>query len=197
MPGWSPRYTRRCPSSSTRSCSRAAPCSSARSRGRRRGRRSPSEVERRSVCECGAIRLRSITLTQFSSAQGGRRGGGCFCVLPRGCSSEEGCWVLTEFLHKVFWSGPHNTIVCPAGHHIMEGRWLRDEAIDVQAHHCTKGAKRPPPRAASERAWRLLLEARRLLTLAKEEGQQPRDRVKTTAHISGFATIIECRSVGH
>ena len=47
----------------------------------------------------------------------------------RGCSSEEGCWVLTEFLHKVFWSGPHNTIVCPAGHHIMEGRWLRDDAV--------------------------------------------------------------------
>ena len=37
-----------------------------------------------------------------------------------------GCWVITEFLRKVFWSGPHNTIVCPAGHHIMEGRWLRD-----------------------------------------------------------------------
>ena len=46
------------------------------------------------------------------------------------CSSPtEGCWVLTEFLNKVFWSGPHNTIVAPAGHHIMEGRWLRDDAI--------------------------------------------------------------------
>jgi len=30
----------------------------------------------------------------------------------------DGCWVLTEFLRKVFWSGPHNTIVAPAGHHI-------------------------------------------------------------------------------
>ena len=37
--------------------------------------------------------------------------------------------VLTEFLRKVFWSGPHNTIVAPAGHHIMEGRWLRDDTI--------------------------------------------------------------------
>ena len=37
--------------------------------------------------------------------------------------------VLTEFLRKVFWSGPHNTIVAPAGHHIMEGRWLRDDSI--------------------------------------------------------------------
>ena len=37
--------------------------------------------------------------------------------------------MITEFLRKVFWSGPHNTIVAPAGHHIMEGRWLRDDAI--------------------------------------------------------------------
>lgn len=45
------------------------------------------------------------------------------------CSSPLGCWVLTEFLRKVFWSGPHNTIVAPAGHHIMEGRWLRDDTV--------------------------------------------------------------------
>ena len=50
----------------------------------------------------------------------GPKGPGC----PR-----EGCWVVTEFLRKVFWSGPHNTIVAPAGHHIMEGRWLRDERV--------------------------------------------------------------------
>ena len=35
-------------------------------------------------------------------------------------------WVITEFLPKVPWSGAYNTIVCPAGHHLMEGRWLRD-----------------------------------------------------------------------
>ena len=46
-----------------------------------------------------------------------------------GCGKQGGCWVLTEFLQKVFWSGPHNTIVCPAGHHIMEGRWLRDARV--------------------------------------------------------------------
>ena len=40
----------------------------------------------------------------------------------------EGCWVLTEFLRKVFWSGPFNTIVAPAGHHIMEGR-LHDRSV--------------------------------------------------------------------
>lgn len=35
-------------------------------------------------------------------------------------------FVITEFLPKVSWSGKHNTINCPAGHHFYEGRWLRD-----------------------------------------------------------------------
>ena len=37
-----------------------------------------------------------------------------------------GRWTVTEFLPKVGWSGKDNTIVCPAGHHLREGRWLRD-----------------------------------------------------------------------
>lgn len=37
-----------------------------------------------------------------------------------------GFWTVTEFLPKVGWSGKGNTIVCPAGHHFREGRWLRD-----------------------------------------------------------------------
>ena len=57
-----------------------------------------------------------------------------------GCGKPGGCWVLTEFLQKVFWSGPHNTIVCPAGHHIMEGRWLRDpEVVDDYARFWFRG----------------------------------------------------------
>jgi len=35
-------------------------------------------------------------------------------------------WVVTEFLPQVPWSGKHNTISCPAGHHFYEGRWLTD-----------------------------------------------------------------------
>ena len=35
-------------------------------------------------------------------------------------------WVITEFLPNVPWSGKHNTICCPAGHHFYEGRWLHD-----------------------------------------------------------------------
>ena len=37
-----------------------------------------------------------------------------------------GFWTVTEFLPKVYWSGKDNTIVGPAGHHLREGRWLRD-----------------------------------------------------------------------
>ena len=35
-------------------------------------------------------------------------------------------FVITEFLPQVGWSGKHNTISCPAGHHFYEGRWLRE-----------------------------------------------------------------------
>ena len=35
-------------------------------------------------------------------------------------------FVITEFLPKVSWSGKHNAISCPAGHHFYEGRWLHD-----------------------------------------------------------------------
>ena len=35
-------------------------------------------------------------------------------------------FVITEFLPEVYWSKKHNTINCPAAHHIYEGRWLRE-----------------------------------------------------------------------
>ena len=35
-------------------------------------------------------------------------------------------FVITEFLPPVGWAGKHNTISCAAGHHLYEGRWLRD-----------------------------------------------------------------------
>ena len=37
-----------------------------------------------------------------------------------------GGWVVDEFLPNVSWAGKHNAISCPAGHHLYEGRWLRD-----------------------------------------------------------------------
>ena len=35
-------------------------------------------------------------------------------------------WIVTEFLPDVSWAGKYNSISCAAGHHIYEGRWLRD-----------------------------------------------------------------------
>ena len=35
-------------------------------------------------------------------------------------------FVLTEFLGPAKWAGAFNTISCAAGHHLAEGRWLRD-----------------------------------------------------------------------
>lgn len=35
-------------------------------------------------------------------------------------------WVVTEFLPEVSWAGKHNTINCPLGHQLYEGRWIRD-----------------------------------------------------------------------
>ncbi len=32
--------------------------------------------------------------------------------------------IITEFLPAVSWAGKHNSINCPAAHHIYEGRWL-------------------------------------------------------------------------
>jgi predicted GH43/DUF377 family glycosyl hydrolase len=35
-------------------------------------------------------------------------------------------WIVTEFLPDVSWAGKDNSICCAAGHHLREGRWLRD-----------------------------------------------------------------------
>lgn len=35
-------------------------------------------------------------------------------------------FIVTEFSPKVGWSGKHNSISCAAGHHIYEGRWIRE-----------------------------------------------------------------------
>ena len=35
-------------------------------------------------------------------------------------------FVVTEFLPQVGWSKQHNTINCPIGHHLYEGRWIHD-----------------------------------------------------------------------
>ncbi len=53
-------------------------------------------------------------------------------------------WVLTEFLPPVPWAGKHNTISCAAGHHLYEGRWLRDQRpLDDYARFWFRGGGDP------------------------------------------------------
>ena len=40
-------------------------------------------------------------------------------------TTEDG-YIITEFLPKVSWSKKHNAINCAIGHHISEGRWLKN-----------------------------------------------------------------------
>jgi hypothetical protein len=50
-------------------------------------------------------------------------------------------FVVTEFLPKVSWSKIYNTINCPVGHQLYEGRWIRDPKIinDYSQFHFGKG----------------------------------------------------------
>ena len=49
-----------------------------------------------------------------------------WCTFRKHWKQTEKGHILTEFLPKVPWSGPYNSINCPACLHIREGRWLRD-----------------------------------------------------------------------
>ena len=41
------------------------------------------------------------------------------------CMTDDG-YIITEFLPRVSWSGVHNEINAAVGHHIYEGRWLKN-----------------------------------------------------------------------
>ena len=47
----------------------------------------------------------------------------------RHCERTPEGWVITEFLPKVGWAGKYNTIVCAAGHHLREARWMHDKTV--------------------------------------------------------------------
>ena len=38
-------------------------------------------------------------------------------------------FIVDEFLPQVDWAGKYNSISCAAGHHLYEGRWLRDPKL--------------------------------------------------------------------
>lgn len=70
--------------------------------------------------------------------------------------------VVTEFLPDVGWAGAENTIACPFGHHVREGRWLRDgryldSYIDFMLK---KGAINGPRSYLNWPAWSALERAR-------------------------------------
>jgi len=53
--------------------------------------------------------------------------------------------VLTEFIDPVGWADPTNTINAAAGHHIYEGRWLRDpEVMDDYERYWMKDSRADP-----------------------------------------------------
>ena len=64
-------------------------------------------------------------------------------------------WVVTEFLPDVGWAGRNNTISCPLGHHLREGRWLRNPAFldDFIRFMVTKGAVSGPRAYVCWPAW--------------------------------------------
>lgn len=71
-------------------------------------------------------------------------------------------WVVTEFLPDVGWAGRHNTISCPLGHHLREGRWLRNSAFldGYLRFMVTKGTVNGPRAYACWPAWAALERAK-------------------------------------
>ena len=76
--------------------------------------------------------------------------------------TKEGGWVVTEFLPDVGWAGAENTISCPFGHHLREGRWIRNgEYLDGYIDFMLKKGNINGPRAyANWPAWGALERAK-------------------------------------
>lgn len=55
-------------------------------------------------------------------------------------------WIVTEFLPKVPWASQFNSINCAVGHHLYEGRWLRDPSYlnDDISFFLRPNAPKPP-----------------------------------------------------
>ena len=71
-------------------------------------------------------------------------------------------WVVTEFLPNVPWAGKENTISCPFGHHMREGRWLRSTEFldDYIRFMVTEGTVNGPRAYACWPAWGALERAK-------------------------------------
>jgi hypothetical protein len=61
--------------------------------------------------------------------------------------------VITEFITPVSHAGPYNTISCAFGHHLAEGRWLRDQGpLDEYTHFWFRSGVGPPSRGGQDSA---------------------------------------------
>ena len=71
-------------------------------------------------------------------------------------------WVVTEFLPDVEWAGKNNTIACPLGHQIREGRWLSDDVYldDYIRFMLTEGTVAGPRAYVNWPAWSALERAK-------------------------------------
>lgn len=76
--------------------------------------------------------------------------------------TQDGRWVVTEFLPDVGWAGAENTISCPLNHHLAEGRWLRPpEYLDgYLSFMMEKGTVNGPRAYAAAPAWGALERAK-------------------------------------
>lgn len=55
-----------------------------------------------------------------------------------------GGFVVDEFLPNVGWAGKYNSISCAAGHHLYEGRWLRNpKYLDDYSRFWFRGGGEP------------------------------------------------------
>src|SRR5438067_12789884 len=73
--------------------------------------------------------------------------------------------VLTEFITPVKHAGAYNTVSCALGHHLAEGRWLRDQSfLDEYVRFWFRGNEGKPQshfhKYSQWTAWALLQRAR-------------------------------------
>jgi hypothetical protein len=59
-------------------------------------------------------------------------------------------WIETDFQPPVGYSAPYNAICAAAGHHIAEGRWIRDQRyLDDYIRYWLTGDGTTPPTSIS------------------------------------------------
>ena len=101
-------------------------------------------------------------------------------------------FVISEFLPNVPWAGTHNTINASAGHHIYEGRWLKDSRYledYIRFWYKKGGALRSYSSWLTDAVWQFCAVSGDLglaLELLPDFVSDYREREKTNLHPSGL-----------